>query len=126
MSRRPKSWKGYLSPRFLTSQVKENGIVWCLKAALRLFYWRAYRLAPVRRATIIIPSLRFLLQPDTQIEKRLLAVCDFRTSPYGVGELLSFREMTLMWRLEHNVDKIDMVWLCEPKNPACKYRGRSS
>lgn len=71
-----------------------------------------------RRATWVLSSLAFIARSRSRSEKRLLAICDFRTMPYTVGELLYFQEMTLALRIEYHVDKVDIVWLCDPANPA--------
>lgn len=34
--------------------------------------------------------------------------------------------MTLISRLEHNVDRVDIVWLCDPDNPARGDQGISA
>lgn len=129
-------WKRYLSPSFLADKVREKGVIWCLKTGLSKVYrrlrWvagkpyrRLYHFAHqiVGRTSWMIPALGFLLRSATQSEKRILAICDFRTMPYAVGELLYFQEMTLILRLEHNVDKIDIVCLCDPTNPARNDQG---
>ena len=93
-------WKCYLSPKFVTGKVRERGIVHCARWLLTL-PWR--RTQPVRakfnrerfnelkkRIFWVIPGFRFLLGTAPQSEKRILAICDFRTIPYTVGELLFF------------------------------------
>ncbi len=98
--------------RFVIRRLREKGIVYCFKAAVRIFARPI-----VRRIGWIFPSLRFLVRPSIQSEKRILAIYDFRTHPWTVGELLYFQQMTLMLRVEHNIDKVDMIWLCDPSRP---------
>ena len=81
-------------------------------------YQRMCQSTVVRRATLIIPYLRFLLRPSTQLEKRILAILDLRVVPSTYGEVLIFQEVTMIERILHGVDKIDVVWLCPPNQPA--------
>ena len=119
------SRKRYLSPRFLIGKMREKGVVWCLKVAIAKVSRgvRGYANRLIKRISWVFPSMRFLLCPAAQSEKRVLAICDFRTMPYTVGELLYFQEMTLISRLEHNVEKVDIVWLCDPNNRARSDQG---
>ena len=118
MSSNTTSWKRYLSPRFLAGRVRERGIVWCFKAAAGMVFQPVCQSPVVRRTTLIIPSLRFLLRPDVQPEKRILAIMDLRFAPHSYGEALTFQEVTMIERILHGVDKIDIVWLCDPNQPA--------
>lgn len=72
----------------------------------------------LRRASWVAPSLRFVLASTPPGERRILAICDFRTIPYTVGEVLFFQATTLMSLIEHHADKVDIIWLCDPTNPA--------
>jgi len=105
--------------RCLVQKVREKGVIWCIRKGAITFFNDTL----IRRVAWIFPALRFLLRPHTESEKRILAICDFRVMPWTVGELLYFQEMTLMLRLEHNVDKVDTVWLCDPNNPARRDQG---
>lgn len=72
----------------------------------------------LRRASWVAPSLRFVLAPTPPGERRILAIWDFQAVPFSIGELLMANVMTLCKRLEHNVDKIDVCFVCDPKRPA--------
>jgi hypothetical protein len=66
----------------------------------------------------LIPSLRRLSSPVRESEKRILAIWDFSTQPYGIGDLLTLQEATSILRLIYQIDKIDYCFLCEPNEPA--------
>ena len=114
-----------LSPRYLVDKVREKGLLGSLSAAKARVFRGMKRFASrlAVRVRWVFPSLRFMVRPSRALRERILAVYDFRTHPYAVGELLWFQEMTLVLRLEHQVDKIDIVWLCDQENPASKGRG---
>ena len=120
-------WKCYLSPRFLTGKVQEKGVVWCLHRVAgkiygqlsRPFYalsWSVHRLANF--LSWLFPELRTVLRSVSESEKRILAIWDFRMVPFTVGELLYCQEVTLILRELHQVDKIDLVLLCDAEHPA--------
>lgn len=113
-------WKRYLSPRFLVSKVREKGVIWCLKVGMGKVNRRLRRFSRqiVGRISWVFPILRFLLRSVPKSEKRLLAIWDLRVSPSTYGDFLVFQEETLVERIRRMVDKIDMVWLCDPNQPA--------
>ena len=51
-------------------------------------------------------------------EKRLLAICDLGRMTWCIGEFLDFQMETLINRVRHNVDKIDIIWAYNPEEPA--------
>jgi len=51
-------------------------------------------------------------------DKKLLAICDLSKTTWCIGEMLYFQIETLMNRIKHGVDKIDIVWLYNPEHPA--------
>ena len=110
---------------YLFGKVRERGFIQSLKAVMEIARLRIGRINHglhhfLVRSTLTIPSLRFLLRPSHQPEKRILAIWDFHTSPYSVGDVLVFNEMTMVLRLIHKVDKVDvcLVWDRSDTKPA--------
>lgn len=120
MSSNAKSWKRYLSPRFLASRVREEGVIWCLKAGAGLVgrWLRECTYPTAKRIIWAFPSLHLLLWRGNQSEKRLLAILDLRVTPSTHGEALTFQEETLIERIRRKVNKVDIVWLCDANKPA--------
>ena len=108
-------------------KLRERGLLWILKAAFRIAAARRSRLTNsfVGRVGWVVPAARFLLRSNGRSDRRVLAIHDFRTTPYTVGELLYFQEVALTLRHEHQADKIDVIWLCDPDNPARADQGMS-
>ena len=50
--------------------------------------------------------------------RRILAVLDFRVTPFTVGEILVFQETAAALCLEFDAEKVDIIWLCDPQEPA--------
>lgn len=114
-------WKRYLSPRFLAGKLREKGVLGCLREAKERISRRAKRYADrltCNRFGWVAPHLHLLVRSPLRSGKRLLSICDFRAIPYTVGEILWFQAFTMMLREERGVDKIDIIWLCDPENPA--------
>lgn len=51
-------------------------------------------------------------------DKKLLAICDLSMITWCVGEFLHFQMNTLINRIVHEVDKIDIIWLYDSEHPA--------
>lgn len=68
----------------------------------------------------MIPAFRFLLRSHARGEKRILAIWDFRTVPYSIGDLIVLHEITQILRLTHQVDKVDFCFVCDPRRPVRK------
>lgn len=111
-----------MTPRVLAKKLREKGIVYCFKAALNMAYWwlRRFAYLIVRRINWIVPSLRFLLRAGAQPKKRILAIWDFHTVPYSIGDLIVLHERIQILRLTHQVDKVDICFVCEPQHPVRK------
>ena len=110
---------------FVVRKLRERGPVWCFRAAIVATRLRIRRINQglkriLIRSSLTLPSLRFILRPGPQPEKRILAIWDFHTSPYSVGDVLVFNEMTMVLRLIHKVDKVDicLVWDRSDPEPA--------
>jgi hypothetical protein len=71
----------------------------------------------------IIPALKLLSRDYSKKDKRLLLIWDLSVSPYAIGELLVLYEMSQILRFTHKIDKIDLAFVCDPKNPAGDYPG---
>jgi hypothetical protein len=99
----------YLSPSFLVNRIKEKGWIWCFKAA-----WNV----TASRIAWIFPSSRFMLTQRNKYPERILAIWDFQTVPYSIGELLVLQETTLVLRWLYKADKIDIAFVCNPNKPA--------
>ena len=114
--------KRYLSPRYLAGKVREKGVVWCLRALIARASWRMRRYFDplIKRISWVFPSMRFLLRPVPKSEKRILAIWDFRTVPYSIGDLMVLHERTQILRLTHQVDKVDICFVCDPRHPVRK------
>lgn len=54
--------------------------------------------------------------PDSS--KRVLVIWNFFTDLYTVGDFIDFLEFTLVLREIYKIDKIDICFLCDPKEPA--------
>lgn len=128
-------FKRNLSPGFLIDKVQEKGVVYCLKAGVDDIHSRMVRcFQPLRRRihrlvyiwSWLFPSVRMFLRSAPQSKKRILAVWDFRVVPFTVGEMLVFQEMALVMRELHQVDKIDIILLCDAEQPARDDSGLNS
>ena len=92
-------WKYFSSLHFLAGKVREKCIVWCFRTTLNTVYRKLRSSAGllIRRISWIIPSLRFMLRPGAPSEKRIMAIWDFRTVPYSIGDLIALHEaLTLL------------------------------
>lgn len=107
----------YMSPHFLASKVREKGLVYCLKATVSPRRLCSYVSGVTKRIRWVFPSLHFLLRPPVKSEKRILAIWDFRTVPYSIGDLLVLHERTQILRLTYQVDKVDFCFLCDSQHP---------
>lgn len=117
-----------LSLQLLANKVREKGIIGAFMAGVSRIFRVISR--PVRRLRKrilkrnwiplgwVFPSLRLVTQSDAPFQNSILVICDFRTIPFTVGELLWFQAYAMMLRIEHKADKIDLVWLCDPERPA--------
>ena len=115
MGSNTESWKLYLSPRFLVGRVREKGIVYCFKAALRM----VYRRVPERGRhfiTYLINLFKFLL--IRKAKKTILGVWDYKLVPWSVGDFLVFIETLSVLKLKHGADKVDVCVVCDSENPA--------
>lgn len=102
-------WKRYLSPPFLIAKLQEKGMV----GFIRMGAGKGYRYF-TRPASWADLALRKKLRPVAPYEKRILAVWDFRTQPYAIGNMLWFHVATQILCLTHKVGKVDICVLCEP------------
>lgn len=66
----------------------------------------------------MIPALRFLARRPSAPQKRILGIWDAQSFPYTVGDVLCLNEWTQCLRLRHQVDKIDICFVCDPRQPA--------
>jgi hypothetical protein len=51
---------------------------------------------------------------------RILAIWDFRTVPYSIGDLIHLIERMQIMMTMHKIDKFDFCIVCDPNNPARK------
>lgn len=119
------TWKRYLSPHYLVSKFRVKGLMWYLRRACGIFYIKPFRRF-INLLSWLFPILRMFLRPISHSEKRILAIWDFRVVPFTVGELLICQEVSLFLRELHRVDKIDLVLLCDEKQPARSDGGMDS
>ena len=110
---------------YLVRKVRERGIIWCVRTTIKYYLtWRhrirgqiGLKLQQIFiRPVLIIPSLRFLFRRDVHLDRRILAIWDFRTSPYSIGDMLYFNEVTMIQRLIHKVDKVDICLTFDSTN----------
>ena len=125
MSSNPMSWKDYLSPRFIFSNVRQRGIVGSFKAALHRIYWAQPK--PGRYFIILLKFLinSFIFLLSRKPKKVILGVWDYRVLPWSVGDFLIFIETLSVLKLKHGADKVDVCVVCDTENPA-GYRGYSN
>ncbi len=102
-------WKRYLSPSFLIAKVQEKGMLGFIRMGTGKGYMYFTRPASWRDL-----ALRKKLRPVAPDEKRILAIWDFRTQPYAIGDMLWFHEGTQILCLTRKVGKVDICMLCEP------------
>lgn len=113
MSKNEYGRRTWWTPWFVARTLREKGFVYCFKMALSTI-----RRQPVfKRIVWVIPAFRFLLRPRAQLEKRILAIWDFRAVPYSIGDLIMLHGMTQIWRSIHQVDKVDICFVCDPRHP---------
>lgn len=125
------------SVRYLVGRVREKGIAWILRRApaviyLWLGFWlgraidrltmRIYRLYQLM-GWFFFPPLRMLLHPMPWVKGRLLVIWDFRAAVYSVGDSINLHEVTLILRDFHQLEKVDICFLCDPAHPARSYDG---
>ncbi|MGA1823318.1 MAG: hypothetical protein ACMUIP_01550 [bacterium] len=115
------SSRRYFSPRFLAGKIGERGILYCLRAGTGKIYRRIHENKFYRRMRCkvwwVFPSLRFFFRPTAQSEKRILAIWDFRTVPYSIGDLIILHERIQIMRMTYKIDKADICFLYDPQNP---------
>ena len=108
--------------RSFLNRVREKGVWWYAKRAPAFvclsIYSRANRFSrrSVARASWVVPQLRFMVRRTSSQEKRILAIWDFSKDPFTVGDFLVFQELTLVLRIIHSVEKVDMIWLYGPNS----------
>ncbi|MFC2071647.1 hypothetical protein ACFLUU_02880 [Chloroflexota bacterium] len=107
-----------ITPRVLARKLREKGIVYCIKAALRMAYQyvgshERHFLTPLK---FMVNLFRFLFSRKT--ERIILGVWDYKTIPWSIGDLLYFIETLSVLKLKHGADKVDVCVVCESENPA--------
>lgn len=107
--------KNRITIPFIIRQLRDKGIIYCFKAGIRRYIYPI-----VERMIWIVPAFRFLLKSNTQPEKRILAIWDFHTVPYSIGDLIILHEKIQILRFIHRVDKADICFICEPQRPVRK------
>ncbi len=104
--------------RFLVRKLRQKGIVYCFKAALRMVYRHVcsperHYLTPFR---FMVNLFRFLF--SRKPKKVILGVWDYKTIPWSIGDLLYFIETLSVLKLKHGADKVDVCVVCDSENPA--------
>lgn len=104
------------------NRIGEEGFLGRLKMFLSKAYCRSrsFTRQMIGHIGWIMPAFRFLLHSVIRSEKRILAIWDFRTVPYSIGDLIIFHERINILRLTHKVDKVDICFVYEPDKPARK------
>ncbi|MEW6532161.1 MAG: hypothetical protein AB1473_15095 [Thermodesulfobacteriota bacterium] len=71
----------------------------------------------IRSGAQVVRGLRIGNRRVIELERRILAVWDFREVPFTVGELLYHQEVSLILREVHQVEKIDLALLLDSAHP---------
>ena len=103
------------------TKFREKGLMGTVRAVRWRLAWRWRALGS--RVRWVWPSLRFLFRGAAPSPRRLLAICDLRTVPYSVGEILWFQAVTRMLCLQHDAERVDLLWLCDPEEPGREDQG---
>jgi hypothetical protein len=108
----------------VVGRVRERGFEWCVRSLVAKLPKGPRGI--VERIGLILPALRFLVAPGTESERRILGLVDLRVTPSTYGEVLTFQEVLLTERIRRGVDKIDIVWVHDPEEPARRDQGLTS
>lgn len=98
-----------MTPSFIIEMIKERGLLWCIKTAISKI---------TRPISWVFPITSFIFMPKTSEDKRILALWDFKTYPYSVGDILQLIVVTMCMRISHKVEKIDYCFICDPQDPS--------
>lgn len=119
VSENAQGWKRFLSPHYVAGKVREMGVVGFFKSVVNRL------LEPVWRTVVflawVFPVLHLVLRLPSPIpapKKRILAIWDFRSQPYSIGDLVLLHEVALVLCHQHDVGLVDICLLAEPNNPA--------
>lgn len=84
------------------------------------YYPRSSRFIHLMKGKIkwIFPAFGFLLKNHSKKEKRIFLIWDFQTSPYSIGDLMTLHVMAQILRLTKKINKVDICFVYNPKNPA--------
>ena len=108
-------------------KTRERGLSWAMTRGWEIAYGRASRVLQdvnsIVRRTIgfwvwLFPGLLFLLRQAPPSEKRILAIWDFRSQPYSIGDLLILQEISLALCHRYGVSSVDVCLLAEPHEPS--------
>jgi len=72
----------------------------------------------IRSGAQLLGGLRIGNRRVIELERRILAVWDFRDVPFTIGELLYHQEVSLILREVHQVERIDLALLLDRERPA--------
>jgi len=71
----------------------------------------------IRSGAQLLGGLRIGNRRVIELERRILAVWDFRDVPFTIGELLYHQEVSLILREVHQVERIDLALLFDRERP---------
>lgn len=106
--------------RQISRNIRVHGWRRCLKEGpsfvLASFQYHLHSVTRRRRVTWNAekPERAKSVRKSFSEKKRILGIYDFSRSPFTLGEILVFQELTLVLRMVHQADKIDLIWLYDP------------
>jgi hypothetical protein len=104
-------------------KVRKRGLSWALKRLgqlLRLQVLRSLNSIRHTRKLLgwLLPSLYVSPRRRAKAGKRVLAIWDFRSQPYSIGDLILLQEISLALCHQHQVSSADICFLAEPQEPS--------
>lgn len=112
-------------------KVRRRGLGWAVKRGGLFLYQLPHRVLHPRISPRlnsvrhmwkllgwVFPRLYVSARGRTGAAKRVLAIWDFRSQPYSIGDLILLQEVTLALCQEHQVSSADICFLAEPDEPS--------
>ncbi len=107
-----------ITPLYLARKLRQKGVVYCVKAVLRIAGRSESRPDGYFGAT-----LRFLINLFNYLfsrkpRKAILGVWDYKALPWSIGDLLVFIETLSVLKLKYGAEKINVCVVCDRENPS--------
>lgn len=108
------SAKRFFSLKFIVKRIRDKGFAWCIKRFFQkvLFRIKLYRAKIKDKFTLYADNIRSLIMPAQAYADSLLAIYDFRVSPYAF-HVYDFLARTEVSRVKNSLSYIDVVFVVD-------------